>query len=197
MQIHNCEQGTEEWKQCRVGRMTASEAQAIGNNGKGLETYILELMAEKYSSAQEVSYSNADIERGKELEEQAADIYELQNGVVISKVGFVSIDEYTGCSPDRFVGEDGLLEIKCHNDTKHFNIILNGLKGFDSKYIWQAQMQLLITRRKWCDLCSYNPNFKDSLAIVRITPDKEMHEKLLKGFELGKTKIKEIEEKMK
>jgi len=43
--------------------MTASHATAIGNNGKGLETYILEMMAESFSSAEKEQYSNEHTER--------------------------------------------------------------------------------------------------------------------------------------
>ena len=52
MKIYNFEQGTEEWFKIRKGKITASHAQAIGNNGKGLETYLNNLMAEYFSSGE-------------------------------------------------------------------------------------------------------------------------------------------------
>jgi hypothetical protein len=39
-------------------------------------------------------------------------------------------------------------------------------------------MNLLITGRKWWDYVSYNPNYKESLIIFRILPDKEKFDKL-------------------
>ena len=54
-------------------------------------------------------------------------------------------------------------------------------------------MCLFITKRGWWDFISYNPNYKKSLLVHRILPDAEKHKKLLEGFEIGKKKIKEIE----
>ena len=52
MKIHNMPQSSPEWFAIRKGKITASHAQAIGNVGKGLETYTIETMAEFFSSAE-------------------------------------------------------------------------------------------------------------------------------------------------
>ncbi len=176
----------------RKGKMTASNATAIGNVGKGLDTYILDLMADSYSSGEYENYTNAHMERGNELEESARSIYELQTGHKVEQVGFVEYNEFAGCSPDGLVGEDGLIEIKCQADKKHFRLMLNGVGEIDSGYIWQMQMQLLVTGRKWIDFVAYNPNFKNSLIIHRMQPDLAMHARLLEGFKIGEAKIKLI-----
>jgi putative phage-type endonuclease len=191
MKIHNIEQGTPEWHEIRKGKMTASHAQEIGNNGKGLDTYITKLMAKYFSNGEEEGYTNENMQRGIELEDQARSIYELETGNIVDQVGFVELDNFVGCSPDGLIGEDGGLEIKCKGDLNHFKNILDE-NAIESKYIWQIQMNLLVTGRKWWDYVSYNPNFKKSLVIVRIKPDEEMHEKLLDGFEKGVGKITEI-----
>ena len=196
MKIHNIEQGTPEWLELRKGKMTASHAQAIGNNGKGLETYVLEMMAETYSSAEKEQFTNEHMERGNELEPQARGMYELKNDCTVEEVGFVEYNEYAGMSPDGLVGDDGLIEIKCMSNKNHFNVILNGLKIVSSSYIWQIQMQLLIAERKWCDLICYNPNFEKDLILFRIEPDKEKQEKLLKGINKGIELIKDIKNKL-
>ena len=47
------------------------------------------------------------------VEAEAADWYEFDQDVTTQRVGFITDDGRTmGCSPDRFVGDDGLLEIK-------------------------------------------------------------------------------------
>lgn len=71
-------------------------------------------------------------------------------------------------------------------------MILNGESEIESKYIWQMQMQLLISERKWADYVSYNPNYKKSLIIFRIYPDEKKFEALKEGFVYGEKKIKEI-----
>lgn len=193
--INNIEQGTPEWFELRKGKMTASHAQAIGNVGKGLETYIYEIMAEYYSSGEKEQFSNEHTERGNELETLARHIYELEKGVDIEQVTFIEQDEYVGCSPDGLVN-DGLIEIKCPNDVEYLKYLLNGENQIDTKYIWQVQMQMLITQRQWCDLIIYNPNFKNPMLIFRILPDQEKFEALKKGFEVGQTKILEIKSKI-
>lgn len=197
MQVINCEQGTEEWFSLRKGVMTASHAQAIGNKGKGLDTYITELMAEYYSSGEKEQFSNSHTDRGNELEPLAADMYELDTGHTVTTVGFCKLNEHVGCSPDRLVNDDGLLEIKCVNDVAYFKHLLNGEDEIDTKYIWQTQMQLLITGRAWCDLAFYNPNFEKSMCVYRILPDQEKMKALMEGFEMGIEKILAIKAKIK
>lgn len=190
MKYHNFEQGTPEWFEMRKLKMTASHAQAIGNQGKGLETYVYELLADFYSQAEKEHYSNKDTERGVELEPLAREVYELENNVIVNQVGFIEVEgEYTGCSPDGLINEDGGLEIKCVNDVSHYKMIVNGEKEIDTKYLWQVQMNLLITERKWWDLCFYNPNFKKSLIKYRIQRDEEKIIAIREGLQKGKELI--------
>lgn len=132
------------------------------------------------------------MERWVELEEFARSMYELETGNTVEEVGFIEYNEYVGCSPDGLVWEDGMIEIKCVKDINHFKMILNGESEIESKYIWQMQMQLLISERKWADYVSYNPNYKKSLIIFRIYPDEKKFEALKEGFVYGEKKIKEI-----
>lgn len=196
MKIINCEQGTPEWFDSRKGVMTASEATAIGNCGAGLKTYIHKMMAEFYSSGEKEHFSNRHTDRGNELEPIARAIYEFENDVEVETVGFIKRDEDTGCSPDGLVGEDGGTEIKSPDDIKYLDYLLKGEKAIDSGYIWQVQMNLLITGRKWWDLIIYNPNFEKSMRVFRIYPDQEKFEALEKGFIMGRELINEIKHKI-
>lgn len=190
MKTHNVEQCSEEWFELRKGKMSASHATAIGNCGKGLDTYIRTLMSEQYSSAERENYTNKDIDRGNELEPIARTVYELENDVEVEEVGFIEYDKYTGCSPDGLVRADGLVEIKCLNDLNHFNMILD--KKVSSGHMWQMQMQMLCTGRKWVDYVVYNPNYKESLIVIRVTLDKIKQKKLIEGIKIGTKMIKEI-----
>lgn len=197
--IYNVEQRSEEWHALRKQYpLTASNAQAIASNGKGLETLIWEKLSRRYSSAPDEEYTNEHIERGVELEDQACSLYELETGATVEKVGFVTneaISSVGGASPDRLVGKDGLLEVKCPNDTKFFRMMVEGI-AVEPQYGWQAQMQMLFTGREWCDLCLYNPNFKQSFLIVRLEPDEEMQKALVAGLKKGEAIIKEIEKQL-
>jgi putative phage-type endonuclease len=199
MQIINTQQQTTEWFALRLKYpLTASNAQAIGNQGKGLETLVWEKLAEKYSLADKEKYSNKDLERGIELEPLARDMYELHTGLKVEEVGFVineKVSKVGGASPDgMIVGKKGLVEIKCFEDKKHFQMIVNGLE-IESQYLWQMQMQMLFTETDFVDFVVYCPNFKQSLLIKRVYPDKEMQEAIKQGLKKGEELIKQIEEK--
>lgn len=197
--IHNVEQRSEEWHALRKQYpLTASHAQAIGSNGKGLETLVWERLSKRYSSGIDEEYTNEHMERGVELEEQARSLYELETGRVAHTVGFItnaSVSSVAGASPDSLVDGDGLLEIKCPNDAKFFRMIVEGI-AVEPQYAWQCQMQMLITGRKWADLCLYNPNFEQSFLVERLTADAEMQKALLEGLKRGATLISEIENKL-
>lgn len=193
MQIHKIDQRSEEWFEIRRGKMTASEAQCIAANGKGLESYIYRVMAEKYSKNRD-NYTNGDMERGIALEDAARETYEIECAAV-DQVGFIELDEFVGCSPDGLVGQDGGVEIKCPNDVIFFRLMTDGRKAIDPKYEWQAEMSMYISGRKWWDLLFYNKNFDKNMQVFRFTPDIMRREKLILGIEKGKKLINELEAK--
>ena len=192
MKIYNFEQRTEDWYNIRKGKMTASNAETIIANGKGLETYIYNLMAEYYSSAEKENYINADMQRGIDLEPEAKIEFQFYTGLDIREVGCVELNEYILVSPDGLIGDDGLIEIKCPNDSIYFKLLLSN--NIKPEYIAQMQMQMYVTDRQYCYFVSYNPNFEKSLYIKKINRDEEMIDKLKKGLERGTQLIKEIKE---
>ena len=192
MKIYNFEQRTDEWYAIRRGKMSASNAETIIANGKGLETYIYNLMAEYYSSAEKENYINADMQRGIDLEPEAKIEFQFYTGLDIKEVGCVELNEYILASPDGLIGDDGLIEIKCPNDSIYFKLLLSN--NIKPEYIAQMQMQMYVTDRQYCYFVSYNPNFEKSLYIKKINRDEEMIDKLKKGLERGTQLIKEIKE---
>lgn len=183
-------QGTPEWLEVRLGKFTASDAQAIATNGAGLKTLVYEKAAEIMTGKVKESYTNADIERGKELEKMARSAYELETGKLVKEVGFVEVDESEGCSPDGLVGDDGLVEAKCFIDYKFVEFLFSS--KVDTAHLWQMQMQLLDTDRKWVDYLVYNQNFPNPLIIVRVMRDEKMIEKIKIGLDSAKKQLKEI-----
>jgi len=203
MQIINIQQKTPEWFALRVKYpLTASEAQAIANQGKGLETLVWEKMTEKFSIADKERYSNKDLERGVELEPLAREMYELETGNKVEEIGFVINEEISkvgGASPDgKIIKKKGLLEIKCFDDKKHFQMIVElkekGEFKIESQYEWQMQMQMLFTEEEWADFVAYNPNFKESLLIKRVYADKDKQEEIIKGLKQGEELINKIQQ---
>ena len=191
---NDIQQGTPEWFDIRIGKFTASDAQAIANNGKGLDTLVYEKAAEILTHKVKEAYTNDDMERGKELEEQARNAYELETGTVVTRVGFVEKSERVGCSPDGMIGEDGLQEIKCFNDAKFVRYMVQ--RDIDSEHEWQMQMQMLVTERKYVEYVVFNPNFPKPVIITKIERDETKIERLRIGLESAQEKLAEILKKV-
>lgn len=191
MIIHDTlQQGTPEWLTMRLGKFTASDAQAIANNGKGLETLVFEKVAEKMTGKTKDQYTNEDIERGNELEALARNSYELETGIVAKQVGFIELSEWIGCSPDGLIAEDGMLEIKCKNDANYVRYLFD--KKIDPAHAWQMQMQMFVAERKWVDYVIFNPNFQKGIQIVRVERNEEDIKKIAEGLKKGEEMAKEI-----
>jgi hypothetical protein len=203
--LHNCEQRSSEWFALREQYpLTASNAQAIGNQGKGLETLIWEILAQKHSTQPKERYENKDLLRGVELEPLAREMYELETGNTVIEIGFATNDNISkvgGASPDGLVNDDGLFETKAFDDVKHFKTVLEWKRTGDFKiepqYIWQMQQQMLFTGRKWCDFVPYNPNYAQSLLIKRVEADLVMQDQIIAGLKIGESLLKEIENQLK
>lgn len=161
MKIHDCIQGTDEWLRLRKGLPTASNFHKIitpkkGDLSKQARSYAFLLIAEKLLNETFESLRELDwIARGKDLEPDAIRMYEFDQEIETTQIGFITDDEVTiGCSPDRLVGDKGLLEIKCPSPPNHISYMID---GFGEDYMCQAQGQLYISGREWCDRVSYHP----------------------------------------
>ena len=193
MKIHyDIIQGTDEWFKLKELKLSASHATAIGANGKGLITNVNDKVLNLINPAEH--FTNKDMERGNELEPIARAKYEFERMVNVIEVGFIERCEYSGISPDGLVDQDpegpGGIEIKARNNAKHFALLRGG--PIESSTRNQIQFSLLISKRKWWDFVSYNPNFKQSIEIRRLYPDLAYHEKLEIGLENGIKMLKEL-----
>lgn len=167
------QQGSAEWIQARLGIPTASQFDRIltagGKVSSQADKYINQLVAEQLLGVPMDDASGAFLQRGNILEQRAVSYYELQREVDTEVIGFVLRDDQrVGASPDRFVGADGLLEIKCPSAAVHVGYLLDK-EGIGYKV--QVQGQLWIAEREWSDTLSYNPELPP--ALVRQTRDEK------------------------
>lgn len=176
MIVHEVEQGTDDWYAVRTGVLTASEfGKIITAKTMKLSSQAAELenkiVAQILTGDDEREFcGNGYTERGKEYEPEAVSLYEMLRDVEAQTVGFITNDEGTlGCSPDRLIGEDGGLEIKCPGGKQHIASLLAGSIADDHKP--QVQGCLLVTGRKWWDVMSYHPKLPPS--IIRVERDEE------------------------
>lgn len=172
MILHNVTQGTTQWLAVRAGIPTASAFDRIvtpkGKPSTQAEKYMHMLLAERIMGHPVLQVQTHWMGRGKELEGEAVLYYEGVRELDTTPIGFVTNDEGTiGASPDRFVGDDGLLELKVPAEHTHVGYLLT--KSVDAEYYPQVQGQLWVTGRKWLDIMSYHPEMPP--AIVRVERD--------------------------
>lgn len=199
MILHKIKQKSEEWKEIRKGRLTASNfSKILTKTGKLSSQYIdviYENLAELHTCRSEYQPTNFYMERGVELEDDAILNYESISGEIVETIGFIeSKCGMFGVSPDGLVGNDGMIEIKCLMQKKHMALLLGEYKEIET-YMPQIQFQLFISKRKWVDFISFNPDFIDknkSIFIKRIFIDEEYHKLISKAIEQYKEKFIEL-----
>lgn len=183
---HDCPQGSPEWFAARAGKPTASEFKKMLTNtledgryklSKSLSGYAAKLAAELYAGKPMESFDgNAWMDRGREMEEEAAEWYAFTHDAELRAVGFITDDAgVCGCSPDRLVDPDGGLEIKCLKAQNHVELTQYYAKHgrAEPKYTQQVQACLWISGRAWWDQLYYSPELPP--LVIRQTPDLVMH----------------------
>jgi hypothetical protein len=161
--------------------------------GKTRRAYMLQLAAERLTGEKQETYTNGDMERGKELEQEAREYYEELNSCIVQQIGFAKLNDDTGASPDGLIDNDGTIEIKCPKTTTHLDTILSD--SIDTRYIPQIQGQLWVLDRKWCDFISYDPRVKDMpIFIKRVYRDETYISNLKSEVEIFAEQLKDMVE---
>ena len=171
-------QGSPEWFAVRAGKVTASRVADVLSKGRdgesaGRKNYKADLVVERLTGTKTEGFSNAAMQWGVDNEQYARMAYEVATGAMVDLDGFVdhpTIPNF-GCSPDGYVAEDGLVEIKCPNSNTHLDYI--EADAPPKKYIHQMQAQMSVTGRQWCDFVSFDPRLPDGLQllVVRVNRD--------------------------
>jgi putative phage-type endonuclease len=172
------EQRTEEWYAKRAGKITASSVDNVLDKSTtaGYRNYMIRLALERINGKPFMdSYTSFAMQQGIEREPIARTMYETVIGELVQEVDFIEhpIMTYTGCSPDGLVTDDGGVEIKCPEHSAHFRYLIGN--ECPPEYRPQVQMSLMVTKRKWWDFVSYNPDFPEELQlkVIRVLPDAE------------------------
>lgn len=174
-------QGSDEWKQLRLGKVTASRvadviAKTKSGWGASRFNYAAELIAERLTGVNAEGFTNAAMQWGTDQEPSARMAYEFMQDVTVEQIAFVAHPSISdaGASPDGLVGESGLVEIKCPNTATHIDTLIK--QEIPAKYITQMMWQMACTGRKWCDFVSYDPRLPESmqLFVKRIERDDKL-----------------------
>ena len=173
------EQGTPEWHQLRLGKVTASRVSDVMAKIKTGESasrknYRAELVVQRLTGLPSESFTNAAMEWGTATEPMARIAYEIEKEVLVEQVGFIEHPTIAmfGCSPDG-LAHDGMIEIKCPNSATHIEYLTDNKAP--AKYINQMQCQMAVTGRKWCDFVSFDPRLPEDLQlfVVRVERDQK------------------------
>lgn len=197
--FHDVEQGSPEWYDLRLGRITGTSAAELLVNGKGADglgtgawSLIYQLAGEivtgQSASPQLDTYWT---ERGKQLEAQAIDAYMERTFHDVSAIGFIEWGRYAGCSPDFMVDEQRGGEVKCLSAREHFRYCHT--RKIEKDYFAQVQWCLFVTGFEVWDYVHYCPGAGAwELVIEEIRPDYEMHGIFSERLALVAEKAEEI-----
>lgn len=181
---HDIIQGSEEWYQLRLGRVTASNfSKALaGGTGATRKDYMLDLIVELDRNEAAERIVTQAMQWGTDTEAEAREYYEQLNGVAVDQVGFVERDEFVGASPDGLIGDKGMIEIKCPNSRTQVKYKRAG--KLPSTYKAQVQGLLWVCEREWIEFVSFDPRLTQYKYFrKRIYRDedyiKELHTKIV------------------
>lgn len=172
IQIIDVEQNSPEWFEARRGIPTCSMFATVMAKGRGdgdsktRATYMKKLAGEIITGQPMKNFSNADMERGHVMEDEARSFYALMKDCDPLPVGFIR-NGAKGGSPDSLLGDSGLLEIK----TAEPHILADHILAdkFPPEHLAQCQGNLWVSEREWLDIIVYWP--KMPKFTQRITRD--------------------------
>jgi len=127
----------------------------------GSSTYqslIDQLVSERRFGARADRAPTPAMQWGIDHEAAARTWYSQQSGNHVEIVGFVRHRslQFVGVSPDGFVGNRGLVEIKCPQVKAYRETVTRG--RIPARYIWQVQGQLWVCERDFADFVCFHPN---------------------------------------
>lgn len=180
MIVHQVQQGSREWLALRAGMPTASQFHRVITPKKGersgqFDGFVNDMVAERFMGRPLASADMPWMKEGSAREPEAAAYYAFTRDVELEVVGFCTTDDgKIGCSPDRVVGDKGLVELKNPLAHTHVGYLLGA--GPEETYRVQLQGQLFVCEREWVDIISYYPGMPE--AVARVERDEPFIEKL-------------------
>ena len=194
------DQNSDEWFDLRAGKLTGSAAgkimanygKAFGNPAHALAVQIaLEQITGNTISS---NYTNAHMDRGHEQEPIARAEYERTYFCDVLNGGFFDNDK-TGVSVDGRVLPDGIVEIKSHIPSVHFNNVKRA--GINPTYKWQYYFNLKETGAEWIDTISFCADFPEGNRICVYRIWAKDSEKEFTQIDLRKAEFFELVEEKK
>jgi predicted phage-related endonuclease len=166
-------QGTPEWHQDRLGKVTGSNAAAVLATVKSGEAatranYRTQLVLERITkTAQGIDYVSPEMKWGTEQEPFARMAYEGRKDIDVLQSGFLYLPNLAaGCSLDGMFYEGnktGIFEAKCPKSATHWGYLK--ANEVPSVYVPQVEHNLWITGADFCDFVSFDPRMPEALQL--------------------------------
>lgn len=195
--IHtDIEQGSEKWRQLRLGKITGSSFHKLLGTKAAGKKYIYDRVSEIVTGVRSDGEENLPkvctmhMERGNSYESIARELYTAYEYADVQQVGLVQSGNYLVCSPDGLVDDDGMIEIKVLDSNNYTMQIIEisekGAKAIAKEHYHQMQFYLYMCNRKWCDYVLYNPKHaavNRGFQIYRVGLDQKIQERISNAVE--------------
>jgi len=170
MIIHNCDQGSHEWHQIRIGKITGTRLKKM--LAKDNLSLLDELIAEEETGlTDDDDFVSEEMQRGIDLEPLAIQEYSNITGHEVDHPCLIQSSEWPilMMSPDGYIGTNGAVEIKCPKTKNHIKYIRQGkIPNEYKEQIWAYFM--VNPELQWLDFVSYDPRLtKKPIWILHIT----------------------------
>ncbi len=177
---HYCAQYSDEYDRLKLGLPTSSNFKQLftkpsdrfpgGQPSKQWLRLARHCIAERLLKRKVETFTSYHMERGLEAEPEAAAWYGWDRGIEPELIGFITTDDgKIGCSPDRLVGDDGLLEIKCPLPETQVKYLTEPNAEYEH---WpQLQGQLYVSGRQWVDLLAWRRDM--DRIVIRVERDED------------------------
>ena len=185
IQIIADHQGSAEWLDARMGRITGSRVAAVldrtkkGEEGAKRRDLKMEIVCEIMSGCPaEQGFVSREMKWGTEMEPLARAAYETHKGLMVDEVGFIlhPTNDRFGVSPDGLINPqgttegiesvEGCLEIKCPKTSTHIGYLLAGTvpEAYEPQMMWEMGC----SGAQWCDFVSYDPRLPEHLQLFTV-----------------------------
>jgi len=191
-------QYSERHDRLKLGIPTSSNFHKIitpqGKPSKQWREYACVLIAERILQRKIEFYRSPAMGWGLIVEAEAADWYEFDQDVTVERIGFITDDDHAiGCSPDRLVGNEGLLEIKAPLPQTQVEYWISG--EVNERFRPQLQGQLYISQRSWVDIVCWHDVLPK--VVMRVEPDEKFINALDRELQIFNFFIERVMEKIR
>jgi hypothetical protein len=154
------------WWNNRLGKLTGSRMAAAmnflksGKESSERENLRYEVVAERITNTFADKYMTSDMQWGVDQECAAKEAFENITGLMVKDVGFVDHPSifHCGVSPDGYVSDGSLIEVKCPKTKTHMKYVANQV--IPAEYKPQMLLQSACTGKDvW--FVSYDPRFPE------------------------------------